>query len=92
MFFGTPVISAFISNVLLSASTPITGTTVPIICVFGRPGAGKTTVANQALEKMAALKKEEPNEIRAIGLDLDICVPEWMKENFAKQGHVSNLR
>lgn len=50
-----------------------------IVVVFGRPGAGKTTVAEAAL-KLLACKKNTP----CLGLDLDVCVPQWMKDNFAE--------
>jgi gluconate kinase len=50
----------------------------PCVVVFGRPGAGKTTVANVAVEKF-----KEDNAI-CIGLDLDVCVPQWMRDSFAK--------
>jgi gluconate kinase len=44
---------------------------VPMVVIFGRPGAGKTTVADGAAG---------PNITR---LDLDVCVPQWMRDNFA---------
>jgi len=45
----------------------------PLI-VFGRPGAGKTTIAD-------ALLREAP---WCAGRDLDVCVPQWMRDNFSK--------
>lgn len=49
---------------------------VPMVIVFGRPGAGKTTVANKAIPLVS--------DHTVIGLDLDAYVPQWMKDNFAK--------
>jgi gluconate kinase len=53
----------------------------PKVVVFGRPGAGKTTVANAAVEKFKTL--DECKNAVCLGLDLDVCVPQWMKDNFA---------
>jgi gluconate kinase len=47
--------------------------------VFGRPGAGKSTVADAAVELLV-----NDSEISCLGLDLDVCVPQWMRDNFAK--------
>lgn len=47
----------------------------PMVVVFGRPGAGKTTIA----DGMITLERG-----RLLGLDLDACVPQWMRDNFAK--------
>ena len=49
-----------------------------IVVVFGRPGAGKSTVSDKAVE----LNVEKSRNIAC--LDLDACVPQWMKDNFAK--------
>lgn len=46
--------------------------------VFGRPGAGKTTIANEVIP----LFSEENGSV--IGIDLDVYVPQWMKDNFVK--------
>jgi len=60
---------------------------VPIIILFGRPGAGKTTIANEVI----ARKSEFARAIRDCGIhinlkavDLDECIPQWMKDNFSK--------
>jgi gluconate kinase len=53
----------------------------PTVVVFGKPGAGKTTVADAAIEM---LKKKKDVSLECLGLDLDVCVPQWMKDNFAK--------
>ena len=55
---------------------------LPSVVVFGRPGAGKTTVATAAVDKFKGLA--EANDVTCLGLDLDVCVPQWMKDNFAK--------
>ena len=47
----------------------------PLI-IFGRPGAGKTTIAD-------ALLKHADAE-NAQGVDLDVCLPQWMRDNFAR--------
>ena len=47
----------------------------PLI-VFGRPGAGKSTIA----ERLVA----HPDADGAYNLDLDVCVPQWMRDNFSK--------
>lgn len=52
---------------------------VPILIVFGKPGAGKTTIANAASEYIIGTKRN------CLVLDLDVCIPQWMKDNFAKQ-------
>ena len=46
----------------------------PLI-IFGRPGAGKSTVA----ERLVAHPDAD-----AYNVDLDACVPQWMRDNFAK--------
>ena len=50
----------------------------PCVVVFGSPGAGKTTVADTVVELMASEK-----DFMCLGLDLDACVPQWMRDNFA---------
>jgi gluconate kinase len=54
-----------------------------IAVVFGKPGAGKTAVA----EKAVALNSGEAggeSDGSITCLDLDVCVPQWMRDNFAK--------
>jgi len=51
----------------------------PCVVVFGRPGAGKSTVADAAVKSL-----ENDPDIYCLGLDLDVCVPQWMRDNFAK--------
>ncbi len=52
-----------------------------MVVVFGRPGAGKTTISTRALEKM---QNNDKGDRGCLLLDLDVCVPTWMRENFAK--------
>jgi gluconate kinase len=59
-----------------------------IYVVFGRAGAGKTTVANLAVETLKSSctsdnQKNDDDDCAILGLDLDVCVPDWMKENFS---------
>jgi gluconate kinase len=54
---------------------------VSIFVIFGIPGSGKSTVADRVVELLAS--QTEP-QIRPMALDLDSCVPEWMRENFAR--------
>ena len=56
----------------------------PMIVVFGRPGAGKSTVANEALQRIQSSPSTTISSIYPLGLDLDVCVPQWMRDNFAK--------
>ena len=50
-----------------------------IVIVFGKPGAGKTTIA----ERTRAIYLEKVGGSSCSCLDLDICVPQWMKDNFS---------
>jgi gluconate kinase len=44
--------------------------------------SGKTTIAEKAL---ALLKSDTTShDVHCIGLDLDICIPQWMKDNFVR--------
>mmetsp|Transcript_17649 Transcript_17649/g.28889 ORF Transcript_17649/g.28889 Transcript_17649/m.28889 type:complete len:217 (-) Transcript_17649:400-1050(-) len=60
--------------------------------VFGRPGAGKSTVSQAAVRllgdgdssKVCTGKLSNVDEFLYIYLDLDVCIPQWMKDNFAK--------
>jgi len=57
----------------------MTSSQPPMVVVFGRPGAGKTTVSEKAVELLL-----ETNNGLVTCLDLDVCVPQWMKDNFVK--------
>jgi len=60
--------------------------------VFGRPGAGKSTVSQAAVQllgdgdgsNVCIGNLNNVDEFLYIYLDLDVCVPQWMKDNFAK--------
>ena len=60
-----------------------------MVVVFGRPGAGKTTVSNKAYEKIqnekdTIIETNDHHPRKCLLLDLDVCVPTWMRDNFAK--------
>ena len=70
-----------------------------IYVIFGRPGAGKTTVAEKARELYphtvvpgtslssslpSASSSSSISNARIQCLDLDVCVPQWMRDNFSK--------
>lgn len=54
-----------------------------MVVVFGRPGAGKTTISSMAIKAFED-EKSNHNFLKLKGLDLDTCVPQWMKDNFSK--------
>jgi len=63
----------------------------PLYIVFGRPGAGKTCVANLAVEQLLAPSSsfdddddDDTTVLDCLGLDLDVCVSETMRTNFGK--------
>lgn len=49
-----------------------------ILVVFGRPGSGKTTITELVVEKVVTQGRTS-----VLHLDLDVCIPQWMKDNFA---------
>ena len=56
-----------------------------LFVVFGRPGSGKTTVANEAFGIVSSeLKSREDKKIACLALDLDVCVTQAMRDNFGK--------
>ena len=63
------------SILLLLLLTIATGAALRPLIIFGRPGAGKSTIA----EGLVAHPDAD-----AYNVDLDVCVPQWMRDNFAK--------
>jgi energy-coupling factor transporter ATP-binding protein EcfA2 len=65
--------------------------TTPIVIVFGKPGAGKSTVADCAIQLLVDQNSNSQqlpgstssSRVRPVGLDLDVCVPQWMRDNFS---------
>lgn len=56
-----------------------------LFVVFGRPGSGKTTVANEAFGVVSSeLKNRNDSKIECVALDLDVCVTQLMRDNFGK--------
>jgi energy-coupling factor transporter ATP-binding protein EcfA2 len=63
----------------------------PIVVVFGKAGAGKSTVADCALQLLVEQNSNSQQvpgstsstQVWPVGLDLDVCVPQWMRDNFA---------
>jgi gluconate kinase len=56
-----------------------------LFVVFGRPGSGKTTVANEAFGVLShTLKNRDDRNIECVALDLDVCVTQVMRDNFGK--------
>ncbi len=51
-----------------------------MVVVFGKPGAGKTTISNAAVQKIG----DHCGSKICLLLDLDVVIPDWMKDNFAK--------
>jgi len=56
-----------------------------LFVVFGRPGSGKTTVANEAFDILSdKFKRSNDKKIECLALDLDVCVTQLMRDNFGK--------
>jgi gluconate kinase len=56
-----------------------------LFVVFGRPGSGKSTVANEAFGVLSReLKNRDSLNIECVALDLDVCVTHLMRDNFGK--------
>ena len=60
-------------SILLLVLTPAASLR-PLI-IFGRPGAGKSTIAERLVAHPDA---------NAYNVDLDVCVPQYMRDNFAQ--------
>lgn len=66
-------------------------THVLVFCPLS-PGAGKSTIAKKSLRLLRERRRPRNSndddrsspDAGVIGLDLDVCVPQWMRENFAK--------
>lgn len=64
--------------------------THPIFVLFGRPGSGKSTVADQAAvlfqerSSIQQSQQQSPKMLPVERIDLDVCVPQWMRDNFSK--------
>ena len=89
----------FYSSTILSPGEQQTTTmtsashTVPLmVVVFGRPGAGKTTVSEEAVR---LLKTEtcsvETAPTNHLHLDLDVCVPQWMRVSISHPYYVNSF-
>lgn len=57
-----------------------------LFVVFGRPGSGKSTVANEAFGALSLLLKKNSSvkNTECIALDLDVCVTQPMRDNFGR--------
>ena len=49
-------------------------------CAYRSPGAGKTTIT----EKAVSLLIDSASNVDVLHEDLDVCVPQWMRENFGR--------
>jgi len=76
MIFLLLILAFAIFNQVLGSSQ------IPIICLFARPGAGKTTTANKVLNELSD----------CIGVDLDICISAELRENFEKGVYPSSVQ
>jgi gluconate kinase len=74
------------SSSTLGVGSDVTDVTdVAMIVVFGRPGAGKSSVAEEAVRYIYQRgQSDKGSAYDCLALDLDTCVPKWMKDNFAK--------
>lgn len=66
------MVAKLISGIVLTLQYFSFGLRVPIIVLFGRPGSGKSTISDRVLSKVDT----------CIGVDLDICVSQEMRDNF----------
>jgi gluconate kinase len=80
----TMILSKFVTSCLLAlqGGETVYNKDFPTVVVFGRPGAGKSSVANAAIDKL--MTSADASKLECLGLDLDICVPQWMRDNFSK--------
>lgn len=56
------------------------------------PGAGKTTISQAAVSLLGAGDDDGrgPKGCRLLYLDLDVCVPQWMRVSFRSWASVGN--
>ena len=70
---------------LLAMREPSKTRHIPLFVVFGIPGSGKSTVASKAIDMLVEAKQSSSAEsFQPLCLDLDVCVPQWMRDNFAR--------
>jgi hypothetical protein len=62
-----------------------------MLVIFGRPGSGKTTIATRVHDKLYAAQNNNSRITLNSKIhyylhlvDLDVCIPSWMKENFIR--------
>ncbi|KAL9178339.1 hypothetical protein ACHAXT_001767, partial [Thalassiosira profunda] len=67
-----------------AAANEVTMGEAPMVVIFGRPGAGKTTIANAVARSLGDGGDAGSGSKTYLQLDLDVCVPQWMRDNFAK--------
>ena len=67
--------------------------TVLMVVVFGRPGAGKTTVSEEAVRllKTETCSAETAATANHLHLDLDVCVPQWMRVSISHPYYVNSF-
>lgn len=71
---------SFVFILLLSSTVvSVSYKNAPVVVIFGRPGSGKTTIKDAVMDKVG----ECYEGYKIIGLDLDVCVPQWMRDNFS---------
>ena len=86
MFLSSRLLVLAASIVLLaSAIGALRPVEKSLFVVFGRPGSGKTTVANEAFGIVSSeLSSREGQKVACLALDLDVCVTQVMRDNFGK--------
>lgn len=50
---------------------------------FSSPGAGKSTISEEAIRLLS--NHDELSKYHVLHLDLDVCVPQWMRVSGLKQ-------
>ena len=54
-----------------------------IVSSFSSPGAGKSTISEEAIRLLR--NHDELSKYHVLHLDLDVCVPQWMRVSGLKQ-------